>query len=347
VSKRPLLEFTDKGIYCSRGNFYIDPWRKVDYAIITHAHSDHAYPGSRAYLAHEQSAEVLRLRLGKHIQLQTLVYGQAIFIGGVKISLHPAGHIIGSAQVRVEYKEEVWVVSGDYKTEEDGISVAFEAVPCHAFITESTFGLPIYDWQSQHIIFQQMNDWWKANREDGKATFIGGYSLGKAQHILHNIDHRLGPVYVHQSISDTNRALAFNGAVLPTYKTLTSETSRRELQGAFVLCPPTLFNSSWIKKIEAYETGYCSGWMSLRNFRKRMNVNRGFVLSDHADWKGLNAAIRATGAERVFVTHGYAETLARSLREDGLDAEVVQTLYGGEGDDDHPDLPDNTGEERL
>lgn len=347
MAKRPLIEFNDCGIFCFAGNFYIDPWKPVDDAVITHAHSDHAKWGHKKYLAHHLSREVLKYRLGE-INIQTIGYGETMFKNGVKISFHPAGHIIGSAQVRVEYKGEVWVVSGDYKVEDDGISAPFEPVKCHSFISECTFGMPVYQWKSQQEVHYEINSWWKRNFEEGKATVIAGYSLGKAQRILQHLDLSIGKVYTHGVIENTHEALRKNGVSLNPTTRITQITNKEEVRKGIILCPPSALGSPWIKKFYPYSFGYCSGWMALRGAKRRMAADRGFVLSDHADWEGLIQAIQATGCETVYLTHGYTASFARYLSESGYDAHEAHTLYGGdeavEEDETPVELVDEEGE---
>ncbi len=325
-----MIEFTKEGLYCPQANLYIDPWKPVDKAIITHAHSDHARVGMRHYLAHTLSEHVLRHRLGQDISLETLDYHQTIHINGVAISLHPAGHIIGSAQVRLAYKGEVWVVSGDYKLEDDHISTPFEAVPCHTFITESTFGLPIYHWKPQDMIINEINAWWRKNQEEAKCSVLSAYSLGKAQRIIGNIDAQTGPILVHGAIANIHDALQANGIRLPKVERITQQTSKDTIRQSLVVAPSSALNSPWIRKLRPLSTGIASGWMNIRGARRRRAADRGFVLSDHADWPGLNQAISATGAERVYVTHGYTASFSRWLREQGKESYEVETLYEGE-----------------
>jgi putative mRNA 3-end processing factor len=332
MAKKPLLEFTDKGIYCAPGKFYIDPWKPVDNAVITHAHADHAYVGNKHYLAHNDSREVLYYRLGE-IQLQTIAYGEKVMKNGVAVTLYPAGHVIGSAQVRVEYQGEVWVVSGDYKVEDDGISTPFEPVKCHHFISECTFGMPVYQWKPQASTFSDINAWWRSNVEHGVATVIVGYSLGKAQRILQNLDLSIGNVYTHGVIENTNEALRRNGIQLNPTIRITPETSKEEARKGIILAPPSSVGTSWMRKFGPYSFGYCSGWMAIRGAKRRRAADRGFVLSDHADWDGLINAIDATGCESVYLTHGYTATFSRYLSEIGFDAHEVHTLYGGEEED--------------
>jgi putative mRNA 3-end processing factor len=325
-----LLEFSPAGIYCPAGDFYIDPWRPVARALITHAHSDHARPGSEVYVAHRESETVLRHRLGAHIRVHTVEYGQVFYKDGVQISFHPAGHIVGSAQIRVAHRGEVWVVSGDYKLEDDGLSTPFAPVRCHTFITESTFGLPVFRWKPQAQVYAEVNQWWQQNRAAGLASLLCGYSLGKAQRLLLGLDPALGPIYTHGAIEATHDALRQAGLTLPETQPLTPEITKKSLAGSLILAPPAVLGSSWLQKLGPLATGTASGWMNLRGNKRRQAVDRGFVLSDHADWPGLLAAIAETGAERVLVTHGYTDGFSRYLRGLGLDAQAVETLFEGE-----------------
>ncbi len=328
-----LLENTAAGIYCAKADVYIDPWTPVSKAIITHAHSDHARSGHHYYLATHRSREILKLRLGTEINLETMAYHEPRIINGVRFSFHPAGHIIGSAQVRVEYKGEVWVVSGDYKTETDFISEPFEVVPCHTFISESTFALPVFQWRPQKEIFIDINNWWAKNARDGVNTVLGCYSLGKAQRILKNIDQGIGSIYTHGAIANSNDALVANGVTLPPYSRITPETTKIHLKGALILAPPSALSSPWAKKLKPFRSGIASGWMNLRGAKKRRAVDRGFVLSDHADWNQLNAVVKATGAQQVYLTHGYTAVFSKWLNETGIEAKEIMTRFSGEQDD--------------
>lgn len=327
-----LIDFTDKGLYCAAGDFYIDPWRPVDRAVITHAHSDHARAGSKHYLCHHLSLPILQLRLGQHAY-QSVDWNESVWINGVRISLHPSGHIIGSAQIRVEHKGEVWVVSGDYKTENDGISGAFEPVPCHTFITESTFGLPVYRWQSQEVIFEQMRAWIGNNQQQDRASILIAYSLGKAQRILQAIAPITDKIYVHGAIWNTHQVLLNNGIQLPVVQRITNETNKADLKGAVIIAPPGAEDSPWTKRLPSFRTATCSGWMQVRGQARRSSSDMGFALSDHADWNGLLSAVKATGASKVFVTHGFQSVFSRYLNEIGIEAAEVITQYGEEEKD--------------
>lgn len=329
----PLIEFTDKGLYCPPGDFYIDPWRPVPRAVITHAHSDHARAGSGSYLCHHLTKPLLHLRLGEH-PFQSVEWGESVLMNEVYVSLHPAGHIIGSSQIRIEHKGEVWVVSGDYKTENDGISGAFEPVRCNTFITESTFGLPIYNWKPQQEIFSNIQQWIMKNHAVGKTSVIIAYSLGKAQRVLKAIAEVTDKIFVHGAVWNVHQTLLQQGMQLPNVTRVTPDMPKENFKSSVVIAPPSAEDTPWMKRFSPYEVGVCSGWMQVRGNARRKNVDAGFPLSDHADWTGLLSAIKATGAEKVFVTHGFQATLSRYLNENGIAAAEVKTEYGNdEGDE--------------
>jgi putative mRNA 3-end processing factor len=328
----PVLNFTKRGIYCAAGDFYIDPWKSVDRALITHGHADHARPGMGRYLMTESAAPVMRHRLGE-ITHDTVVYGEVRQIGDAKVSFHPAGHVPGSAQIRVEVGGEVWVVSGDYKVVEDGVSEPFEPVKCHTFISECTFGLPVFNWDDPKVVADEINTWWAANKVEGRFSLCGAYSLGKAQRILAHLDPAIGPILTHGAIENTNEVLRGQGIDLPKTVLVTPETQPRDHKGAFLLAPPAAMDSRWAARFKPLSTAFASGWMALRGVRRRRSADRGFVMSDHADWTGLNTAIRDTGAEKIFVTHGYTSVFRRWLEEQGYDAGIVETEFDSETDD--------------
>jgi putative mRNA 3-end processing factor len=324
-----LIQFTDKGLYCQAGNFYIDPWRPVGKAVITHAHSDHARPGSRSYLCHHFTKPLLQLRLGDH-NFQSVEWNEPVSINGVTVSLHPAGHIIGSSQVRVEYQGEVWVVSGDYKTENDGISGVFEPVKCNVFITESTFGLPIYNWKPQEEIFNNIQQWILANNADGKTSVLMAYSLGKAQRLLSCIEAIGLPIFLHGAVFNVHQALVNAGWKLPAVQRVQPDTPKEAFKGNVVIAPGSADGTPWMKRFSPYSVGVCSGWMQVRGNLRRRNADAGFALSDHADWNGLLQAITATGTQKVYVTHGFQAAFSRYLNEKGIEAAEVKTEYGQE-----------------
>uniref|UniRef100_UPI003B52782D ligase-associated DNA damage response exonuclease n=1 Tax=Roseovarius indicus TaxID=540747 RepID=UPI003B52782D len=328
-----VLEFKPQGIYCPAGDFFIDPWRPVDRALITHGHADHARPGHNRYLATAAAAPVMRHRLGD-ITLNTVDYGETRRIGGASVSFHPAGHVPGSAQIRVEVEGEVWVVSGDYKTDPDRLSEPFEPVPCHSFITECTFGLPVFTWAPEPEVADQVNRWWADNAAQGRFSLLGAYSLGKAQRVLSLLDPSIAPILTHGAVENTNAVLRQQGLPLPDTIHVTPDTKPADHPGALVLAPPGALSTQWARRFRPASTGFASGWMRLRGVRRRRAVDRGFVMSDHADWDGLNSAIRDTGAENIYVTHGYTDIFARWLNEQGYNAQVVPTEFTGESLDD-------------
>ncbi|WP_066273686.1 ligase-associated DNA damage response exonuclease [Hydrogenophaga palleronii] len=330
-----LIVQRPEGLYCPPGDFYIDPWRRVERAVITHAHADHARTGHGHYLATAVSEGLLRARLGAGINLQGLAYGETVEHHGVRISLHPAGHVLGSAQVRVEHRGRVWVASGDYRTtpagaRPDRTCAPFEAVRCHVFITESTFGLPIYRWRPDAELFGQINRWWADNAATGRASVLSCYSLGKAQRILAGVDASLGPIICHGAAEPLNEAYRAAGVPLPATLSVNEVSDPAVLRRALVLCPGAAMGSSWTKRFGDYADAFASGWMQVRGWRRRGGLDRGFVLSDHADWPGLLGAIGATGAERIIATHGSVPVLVRYLQEQGLQAEGFDTEYGDE-----------------
>lgn len=332
--KEPLLAFNEKGIYCTKADVYLDPWRPVKKALITHGHADHARWGHKSYITHHTNVPIIKHRLGE-IKVSGVAYQEVFSINGVKFSFHPAGHIIGSSQIRVEHKGEVWVFTGDYKTEDDGVSVPFEPVKCHAFISECTFGLPAFTWTPQEQVMQNINDWWQENKEAGKTSVLFGYSLGKAQRLLKHLDTSIGKIYTHGAIENMTEVVRPMVDLPPTTQ-ITRDTKKEEIKGHIVLAPPSAHGTTWIRKMVPYETGNASGWMAFRGARRRKAVDKGFVLSDHCDWQGLLASIEATGCERVICTHGYTEIFCRYLNETGLDARTAETQY--EGEQNEPDL---------
>jgi putative mRNA 3-end processing factor len=326
-----LLELTPSGLYCPQADIFIDPWRPVEKAVITHAHSDHARWGMKHYLSHHHSAEVMKLRLGQEISLETLEYGETLVINGVILSLHPAGHIPGSAQVRLEYKGKTVVISGDYKTENDGLSQPFLPIKCHEFVSECTFGMPIYKWQNQKEIFTSINAWWRQNASLGRNSVLFAYSLGKAQRIINQLDLSIGEVFAHGAIWNTNQALLANGVKVTEIPKVTQEIPKNRFKGTMIIAPPSAMGSPWMKQFSPYQTGICSGWMNIRGARRRRAADAGFVLSDHADWEGLISAIKATEAEKVYLTHGSTAVFGRYLEEiEKIHAVELKTLFKGE-----------------
>jgi putative mRNA 3-end processing factor len=333
-----LIVQRPEGLYCPPGGFYIDPWRPVERAVITHAHADHARGGHAHYLAATPATHVLKSRLG-NIDLQTVPYGEAVHINGVRVSLHPAGHVLGSAQVRLEHAGRVWVASGDYKVEPEPTCTAFEPVACHTFITESTFGLPIYRWQPQATVFADINAWWAANAAQGLASVLYCYSFGKAQRIAASVNAGIGAIICHGATQALMQAYRDSGVVLPSTSLVTQVEDKTLLRRALVLAPPSTAGSTWLKRFGDYRDAFASGWMAVRGARRRRAVDRGFVLSDHADWPGLHQAIAASGAQQVIVTHGYVPVMVRHLQEQGLEARAFNTAFGGDDGEDPATQP--------
>ncbi len=331
-----FIKFTKKGIYCIPGKFYLDPWYPVDYAIISHGHADHSRWGNKYYLCHQDSKNILLHRLGKDISIETLNFNEIKTINGVKVSFFPAGHIIGSVQIKLEYKGKVVVFSGDYKTNPDFITTPFEPVKCHEFITESTFGLPIYSWKTEAELQSQLQQWIVNNQRQNKTSVFFGYSLGKAQRIMSLVDG-IDEVCVHSAINNLNQAISKSGIVLPKSKLITSDFNKKDIQNKIVILPPALLGSKLLKKIPNAATAICSGWMQIRGNRRWKGVDAGFAVSDHADWNGLLSAVKATKAEKVYVTHGSQAVFSKYLNEIGIESQEVVTEYGTEDNEDAKD----------
>ncbi len=341
-----LVTLTDCGLFCQEGDFYIDPWRPVKRALITHAHSDHARQGSDSYLTAASGERLLRSRLGAIASIQTVPYGETLQMKSVKVSLHPAGHILGSAQVRIEHKGEIWVVSGDYKIQSDSTCDAFEAIPCHTFLTESTFALPIYRWQDPAKLFSEVNLWWQKCKENGKTALLFGYSLGKCQRLLAGVDTSIGPIYTHGAVENLNQCYRQSGVALPATRWLGSLPKGTKFAGALVLAPPSASSTPWTRQLGATSTAFASGWMRIRGTRRRRAIDRGFVISDHVDWPGLNETIKETGANRIIATHGYSSELVRWLKQKGINAETMTTKFDDQLEEPQDNNPqDNSPQE--
>jgi putative mRNA 3-end processing factor len=328
--KTPLLVFNKNGIYCEQADVYLDPWKPVNKAIISHGHADHSRSGHKKYITHHTNIPIIKHRLGE-IHASGVAWNETFTINGVKFSLHPAGHIIGSSQIRVEYKGEVWVFTGDYKDEIDGVAEPFESVKCHTFITECTFGLPAFKWQPQAEVFSEINNWWQQNKEEGTTSVIFGYSLGKAQRLLKYLDTSIGKIYTHGAIENMTEVIR-PLSKMPETTRITHDIKKAELKGNIVVAPPSAHGTTWIKKMAPYVTASASGWMAFRGARRRRAIDRGFVLSDHCDWTGLLNSIKATGAEKVICTHGYTDIFSRYLKELGYDARTEETQYEEENE---------------
>ncbi len=331
------MQSTPSGIYCAAGEFYIDPARPVKRAVITHAHADHARPGSRTYLCAREGQSLLQTRLGADARIEGRSYGEAIHLNGVTLSLHPAGHIRGSAQVRIEHKGHVTVVSGDYKTDPDPTCTPLEPLRCHTFISESTFGLPIFKWPPADAVMTAIHDWWRENRAQGRTSILFAYALGKAQRILTALDPAAGPILTHGAVEKINHIYRREGVMLPETRHVGALEDRSLRREALVIAPPSADHPAWMRRFPTRSRAFASGWMRIRGHRRRRSVDRGFVISDHSDWNGLTETIASTGAEAIGLTHGYAAELARWLQEKGKAAEVVETSAAAEA------LPDGEG----
>lgn len=326
-----LIELTPDGLYCAAGDFYVDPWRPVSRAVITHAHADHARPGSQRYFTQRHGVALLERRLGGP-PVVALEYGEPVRFGDVEVSLHPAGHVLGSAQVRVARGGETWVVSGDFKRQPDPTCAAFEPVACDVLITEATFALPVYRWPDTATVAREVADWWRVNAARGTPSVLFCYALGKAQRLLAELPPLDLPIYTHGAVEAVNELYRAAGVTLPATERV--DDSGQDFTRALVVAPPGASGSPWMRRFGAAATGFCSGWMLLRGNRRRRGYDRGFVISDHADWPALIETIEASGARRVLTTHGQSDLLARYLRERDVAATPVATEFDGENGGD-------------
>jgi putative mRNA 3-end processing factor len=323
-----ILQLTPNGLYCENGNFYIDPWKPVKRAVISHAHADHARLGSDSYLCAEECKTLLQARLGNETNIQTLKYGDLLAINSIKLSLHPAGHILGSAQVKIDKGGNICVVSGDFKVDVDATCAPLDPLHCHTFISECTFGLPIFRWPNPEQVFEEINSWWRANKEQGRTSILFAYALGKAQRIQAALDSSIGPILTHGAVEKINRCYRDFGIGLPETHHVGDINEKQLLAGSLVIAPPSANNSAWMRRFPNRSTAFASGWMRIRGNRLRKSIDRGFVLSDHSDWDGLVQTVAASGAEKIGLTHGYAPEMARWLEEEGYGAFVIPTEYG-------------------
>ncbi|MFC0679304.1 ligase-associated DNA damage response exonuclease [Lysobacter korlensis] len=323
-----LVVLRPEGLYCPAGDFYIDPWKPVARAVITHGHGDHARSGMGVYHVVADGLPILRWRLGEQ-DYRVYEYGEPFDLGDARVSLHPAGHVLGSSQVRIEVDGEVWVASGDYKRQPDPTCVPFEVVHCDVFITESTFGLPIYRWPHTPDVARDIVEWRNACGERGEAAVLLCYALGKAQRLLAELEAFTDrPALLHGAVAAGVEV--YRGAGVRMLETrLVSETAKgAEFAGELIVAPPSAAGSSWMRRFKRAQTGFASGWMRVRGNRRRRNYDRGFVVSDHADWPDLMRTIRATGASRVIATHGSTDAIVRALNESGIAAEALRTEFG-------------------
>ena len=337
-----LIEPTDAGLYCAAGGFHIDPWKPVPRAVITHAHGDHLRPGSEAYLCSADAMPLVRHRLGTETGVTSADYGETVSLDGVRISLHPAGHILGSAQVRVEHRGEVWVASGDYKRQADPTCRAFEPQRCHTFISEATFALPVFRWDEPPVTIAEIGAWIEEMREARRPAVLFGYALGKAQRVLAELRavQKDRPVFLHGALLPLVEIYRRAGVEMPPVQRATDAGRGVSFAGELIVAPLSARGSTWMRRFSDHSAAFASGWMRIRGARRRRAYDRGFALSDHADWNDLVRTIDETAAERVFVTHGYTDTLARFLRERGIDASGWHTQYEGEPEASEPAVAD-------
>jgi putative mRNA 3-end processing factor len=330
----PLIVGTDRGLYCPPGDFYIDPWQPVQTAVITHAHGDHLRHGSARYILARPGAAIARHRLGSGNTVTPVDYGAPLRLGKAQVSLHPAGHILGSAQVRIEHVGAVWVVSGDYKRQADPTCAAFEPLRCDVFISEATFALPVYRWAPTAQVAEEIVRWWLANRERGIASLLFCYALGKAQRVLAELKAVANvpkdePVYLHGAVDSLTALYRQSGIdMMPTLPATTEK--KTDYRGALVIAPPSAAGTPWTRRFGEHSSGFCSGWMRVRGDRRRRGYDRGFVISDHTDWPGLLETCVGTGARQVLLTHGYSDALARYLGEKGVNTAALATSFGDE-----------------
>ena len=325
-----LISVTARGLYCALGDFFIDPWQPVQTAVITHAHGDHLREGSARYVVAHPGEALARHRLGSGHAITSLDYGVPRSFGATSVSLHPAGHVLGSAQVRIEHGGQVWVVSGDYKRQPDPTCSAFEPIECNVFVSEATFGLPVYRWPPTAEVISDIVRWWRANTQRGLASILFCYALGKAQRVLAELAaFTQQPVYVHGAVGSLVEVYRKCGVrMVPTVAATTERA--RDYRGALIIAPPGAFGTAWLRRFGEHATGFCSGWMRVRGDRRRRGYDRGFVLSDHADWPALIQTCLASRAQRVLLTHGRADALTRYLNEQGVEAQALPTAYGAD-----------------
>ncbi len=339
IGKSPLVAVTESGLYCAAGDFYIDAWKPVARNIVTHGHSDHASRGSKEYLTAIDGVKVLKKRLGEEIVIRAIEYGESIEINNVRVSIHPAGHVLGSGQIRIERQGEVWCITGDYKRQPDPTCKPFELVRCNTLITECTFGLPIFRWQDAGLVANEINNWWQSNRDQGRTSVLLAYALGKAQHVLSRLDPGIGPILLHGAVDAMVQVYRETGVMLPKTIYASAEAAKAHRGTALVICPGSAIEGPWVRKFSPVSIGVASGWMQVRGFRRRRAADRGFVISDHIDWPDLLRTIDETGCEHVIATHGYTSSVVRYLREIGKSASSYSTRFTDSGDEGADEAP--------
>ena len=342
VIPNEILHLTPNGLYCQEGDFYIDPWQPVNRAVITHAHADHARAGSSTYLCAREGKRLLEIRLGGEARIETLDYGKVLKLNSVAVSLHPAGHILGSSQVKITKNGMTCVVSGDYKTVPDPTCPPLEPLRCHTFISESTFGLPIFKWPSPELVLEEIETWWRQNQEQGRTSILFAYALGKAQRILAGLDTSIGPIFLHGAVEKMNQCYRDLGIALPDTRYVGDVEDKTVFRNALIVAPPSADNPVWMRRFPNRSRAFASGWMRIRGNRRRRSVDRGFIFSDHADWDGLVQTILSTEAESIGITHGYAGEMVRWLQEKGHHAEVIPMELRNETDTDEEEHTEST-----
>jgi putative mRNA 3-end processing factor len=331
-----ILVPTASGVCCRRGGFHIDPTQPVAKALITHGHSDHARAGHGAVLATQETLDLMRLRYGDAFARSTQVvrYGESLEHNGVRVSFHPAGHILGSAQIRVECGDVRMVASGDYKDVADPTCAAFELVPCDVFITEATFGLPVF--RHPEAVGEISKLLRSAALFPDRAHLIGAYTLGKAQRVMAML-RAAGydePIYIHGAVEATTQYYQSRGIELGRIE-LVRGANKADLAGKVIICPPSAMNDLWSRRFPDPVAAFASGWMRVRARARQRGINFPLVISDHADWDGLTATITATGASEVWVTHGQEDALVHWCQTKGLKARPLDIVgYGDEGEAD-------------
>jgi putative mRNA 3-end processing factor len=313
-----MLALTPNGLYCKAGDFYIDPKGSVERAVITHAHSDHARRGARQYFCTKSGRSLLHARLGRNIKSMPYAFGEKFQIGGVTLSFHPAGHILGSSQVRMEYQGEVWVASGDYKRDPDPTCEPFEVVKCDTFVTEATFGTPAYVWDKGADLGREIFEWWSTNAGKGFNSVLFAYSLGKAQRVLGLLEpYATRKVICHSSATPLNECYREQGVKLTSTRCLSTVDTEERLEGELLLVPQSFLNTEQALILgDHYKTAFASGWMATDH----RGYDKGFLLSDHADWNDLLRTVQECGAKQVFVQHRGKGALVRELNRMGIKA---------------------------
>jgi putative mRNA 3-end processing factor len=338
-----LLLPTPSGICCKAGGFYIDPTRPVDKALITHGHSDHARAGHGRVLATRETLDIMRLRYGDDFagSVQAVGYGESVAIDGVTATFHPAGHVLGSAQIAVERKGRRIVASGDYKNVADPTCAPFQLVPCDVFITEATFGLPVFRHPDPDAEIAKLLHSVALFPE--RAHLVGAYTLGKAQRVialLRKAGYR-EPIYLHGAMETLSRYYLSKGIDLGELLPV-REAKKAELAGTVTLCPPSALKEVWSRRFPDPVTAYASGWMRVRARARQSLVQLPLVISDHADWDGLRETVRATGASEIWVTHGQEDALVHWCGLQGLKGRPLDIV--GYGDEDETDGTSDAGD---